>query len=84
MATIEFKTITEEILDFLASAPSAEAILAFKISDSLDQRLHELLNRNSEDGLAAEERLELEEFLRMGQLMRTLKIKTQLKLAGKV
>jgi hypothetical protein len=84
MATLEITTsITEEILDFLASAPSAAEILAFKISDDLDYRLHELLDKNSEGNLTAEEHTELDEFLQMGDFFSSLKIRVALKQAGK-
>jgi len=82
MAVASTDTLFDEITDFLASVPTAEQILAFKPSERLDQRLHDLLDQNSKDGLTAEERAELDEFLRMNHLLKMLKIKVRLKLAG--
>ena len=39
-------TLFDEITDFLASAPTKEQIIIFKPSQFLDNRLHELLDKN--------------------------------------
>jgi hypothetical protein len=80
MAVATPSNLFEEITDFLASAPSFEQMLAFKPSEKLDQRLHELLDRNSQGYLSAEERTELDEFLRMSHLLKMIKIKVRFKL----
>jgi hypothetical protein len=82
MADIELSTLFDEILDFLASTPTPEQIIAFKPSPELDQRLHDLLDRNTNNTLVAEERAELDEFMRMNHLLKMLKIKARQKLAG--
>ncbi|MBC6934410.1 MAG: hypothetical protein DWB42_01060 [Chloroflexi bacterium] len=71
----------DEILDFLASGHTPQEIIAFKPSEALDQRLHDLLDRNASDRLTAEERAELDEFLRVNQFMNILKIRARQKLA---
>lgn len=71
----------DEILDFLSSGPKPEEIVAFRPSEALDQRLHELLDLNSRDRLTAEGRAELDEFLRVNQFMNLLKIRARKKLA---
>jgi hypothetical protein len=83
MAVAPTNLLFDEILDFLASTPTPEQIIAFKPSEALDQRLHFLLDQNSHDRITAEERSELDEFLRMDHFMTMLKIRTRLKLAGK-
>ena len=45
--------LLEEITEFLASIPTAEEILAFKPSETLARRLHELLD-HSEDAILAD------------------------------
>lgn len=75
------RDLLEEITSFLAAAPSAEEIIAFQPSKMLDQRLHYLLDQNSQDQLSAEERDELNEFLLMSHFLKMLKLKTRLKLA---
>ena len=82
MVATQPETLFAEIIDFLASTPTPEAILAFKPSERLEQRLGELLEQNRQETLAAEERGELDEFLRMNHFMNMLKIRTRQKLAG--
>jgi hypothetical protein len=74
-------TLLNEILDFLASTPTPEQIIAFKTSETLNERLHYLLDQNSEDRITPEERAELDEFLRMGHFMTMLKIRARQRLA---
>jgi hypothetical protein len=77
------KNLFAEITDFLATAPSAEEIIAFKPSEVLTERLHELLNKNSSGEISPEELEELEEFSRLNHFMRMLIGKTRLKLRDK-
>ena len=76
------ETLLDEITDFLASIPTAEEIVAFKPSESLNDRLHELLERAGEGELTDAEQKELDEFLRASHLLKMLKGKVRLKLAG--
>jgi hypothetical protein len=80
MAVAQPDTLFAEIIDFLASTPTPEQIVAFKPSSHLEQRLSYLLEQNGEDALAAEERRELDEFLRMNHFMNMLKIRARQKL----
>lgn len=68
----------DDILDFLASSPSAEQIVAYHPPDHLDARLATLLELNRDNKLTAEQRNELDEFLRMNRLMRRLKARAKL------
>ncbi len=72
----------DEILTFIASSPSVDQIIAFEPSDTLTQRLHDLLDQNSDGNLTAEQREELDEFQRMNHFLKMLKIKARLRLAG--
>lgn len=49
----------------------------------LERRALELLQRNRENRLTAEEHVEMQEFMRMDHFMTLLKTKVRLKLAGK-
>jgi hypothetical protein len=82
MVATQPETLFAEIIDFLASTPTPEAILAFKPSDRLEQRLSDLLEQNRQETLTAEGREELDEFLRMSHFMNMLKIRARQKLAG--
>jgi hypothetical protein len=72
----------EDIIDFLAAGPSPEEILAYKPPVSMDERLHELLDKNSRGELSAEEQSELQEFLQLNHFLKMLQLRTRLKLSG--
>jgi hypothetical protein len=82
MASAPVSDLLEEITSFLAASPNAEEIIAFKPSESLDQRLHYLLDQNSADQLSREERRELDDFLTMNRFLKMLKLKTRIRLAA--
>ena len=67
----------DEIIAFLASAPSSEAIIAFQPPEQLQARMHDLMQKNRQDTLSAEEEIELDEFLRMNRFMSRLQAKTK-------
>lgn len=81
MSVVQSDTLFSEIIDFLASTPTPDRIIAFKPSDQLEQRLSDLLTKNRADSLSVEEREELDEFLRMNHFMNMLKIRARQKLA---
>lgn len=82
MTIVQPETLFGEIIDFLASTPTPEAIIAFKPSSRLEQRLSDLLEQNRRETLTAEDRQELDEFLRMNHFMNMLKIRARQKLRG--
>jgi len=71
----------EEVLNFLAEAPSPEAILAFQPSESLVERSRYLFEGNRQGTLSSEEAAELSEFLRLNHFINMLKIRTRQKQA---
>jgi hypothetical protein len=81
MAVVQPETLFTEIVDFLASAPTPEDLIAFKPSGHLEQRLSYLLDQNRNGALSAEERQELDEFMRMNHFMNMIKIRARQKLA---
>jgi len=52
--------VYREMLDFLASRPAPEQIIAFQISPAAQERLAELLEKTREEGLTTEEEAELD------------------------
>ena len=66
-----------EITDFLASNPPPEQIAAFKISSAAQERLEDLLDKNREEGLTADETAELDAYLQARDLMILLKANAQ-------
>lgn len=69
--------VYQEVYYFLASAPSHEAIIAFRPSEATRDRLHKLLTANQENRLSAEEQAELDEFEQVEHFVRMLKLHTQ-------
>jgi hypothetical protein len=80
MQHIPTRTVFDEITDFLAAEPSAQEIIAYHLSDELQARLDELLDKNGEDLLSPEGREELFTFLKADQMFSLLKTKMKLKL----
>lgn len=80
MSTVPAETLFDEVTDLLVSQPTPEEIIAYKPSQALDQRLHLLLDKNRQDSLSAEERIELDRFLQINHLLIMLKAKARLKL----
>jgi hypothetical protein len=74
------RTIFAEITDFLATNPTPEEIIAYRLPDDLQARAHELLERNGEGQLSETERQEMFDFVRVDHMMTLLKAKTKLKL----
>jgi hypothetical protein len=83
MAINVHQSIYTELADFLVTLPTLEQLAAYKVSPGIQQYIDELLERNREEGLSVQERLELEKILALAQMMDLAKAKAQLKLAGK-
>jgi hypothetical protein len=77
------KPLKDVVADFLASTPTPEAIIAFRLPDPFQERAHMLLDKNREGSITPDERAELDEFLQIEHLMTLLKAKVRLKLSGK-
>ena len=54
------QSIFAEMADFLVTHPTLEALAAYKVSSGVQQHIDDLLERNREEGLSSQERLELE------------------------
>ncbi len=62
-----------EIVDFIAGGATPESVATFHPSEALQFRVSELLSKNEEDSLAAEERAELNQFLELEHILRIAK-----------
>lgn len=80
MTFVAAEALFDEVLDFLASSPTAEQIVNYHSPVALQQRLSELLQKNRNVRLADAEEEELQEFLRMNRFMSRLKLKARLRL----
>jgi hypothetical protein len=65
--------VYSEVLDFLTSGPTLEQIAEFKVSQPLQDRVEELLDKNRESGLTEQEADEMNTFLRINHIMILLK-----------
>lgn len=71
----------DEVLDFLVSEPSPEAIIAYRAPDALQTHLDELLELNRQRSLTPDEQNDLEELLRFDDFVAALKIRAHRRLA---
>jgi hypothetical protein len=81
MAFVPIDTLSDEVMEFLASAPSAEQLVNYQPPVALQQRLSELLDKNRSLGLSEAEKSELDEFLRLNRFMSRLKLKARKRLS---
>jgi hypothetical protein len=66
-------TLFEELGDFLASAPSQKQLLAFRLSEQVQERYRELLHRSSQGGLTRDEQYEFNQFEMFEMLLQFVK-----------
>jgi hypothetical protein len=59
----------EEIIDFIAAGTTPETVVAFRPSDSVQQRVAELVERSRNASASAEEQSELEDYLQLEHIM---------------
>jgi hypothetical protein len=62
------RTVFGEITEFLATNPTPQEIIAYRLPDDLRIRAEELLERNSEGALTTAERDEMLDFVRVDQM----------------
>jgi hypothetical protein len=75
-------TPTDEVLDFLLSAPTPEAVVALRPSPAAQERLRYLLDGNRNASLNDAERAELDAYLQLEHFVRRLKVRAREKLAS--
>lgn len=59
----------EEVIDFIAAGTTPEAVVAFRPSDSVQQRVGELVKRSKEGAISPEDQSELEDYLQLEHIM---------------
>ncbi len=77
------QSVFSDLADFIASQPTLEDVIAYHVPAALEMRVHELLDKNREEGLTSEEREEMHKFLAISHLMTLAKARARLRLAGK-
>lgn len=71
-------TLSEEIIEFLASGPTPNEIIDFRPSQEVIERVHDLLYKNQGNTLSQDEAEELDEYERLDYLMTLIKSRAQL------
>jgi hypothetical protein len=71
----------DEFVEFIASTPTVEQVSQLHLSAATEKRISALLKVKSEETITAEERIELDEYLRLEWLMRKAKIRAIEKLS---
>lgn len=83
MQNVPARTVSDVVTDFLGSAPSLEEIADYRLPEDLQNRAHELLDKNREGTLSEAERAEMEEFRQIDHLLTLIKVKAKLKLKAR-
>ena len=63
----------EEVIDFIAAGTTPQNVIDFRPSNAAQERLDDLLSREKEGLLSAEEKFELDHYLQLEHLMRLAK-----------
>ena len=66
-----------ELIDFPSTRPTANQVLAHKVSSAVQERLEELLDKNREQGLTAVEEEEMDAYRLVNHVMILLKARTR-------
>jgi hypothetical protein len=66
-----------EVVEFLAGAPSREAIAAFHLSPSAHERIRALLARNAAGTLSAEEERQLDQMVLLDDILSLIRARAQ-------
>ena len=73
MIAVKNYKASEEVADFIAATNPAK-VLAFRPSEETMQRVSDLIEREKNDGISAEEKHELDYYMQLEHLMRMAKI----------
>ncbi len=68
----------EEVVNFIATQTPRGSLMAFHPSDQAKDRVMELVHKEKESGLAADEQSELDHYLQLEHLMRLAKARAKL------
>jgi hypothetical protein len=66
-----------EIIDFIATGTTPEAVVRFRPSPEAQHRVAELIEREKESGLSAEEKAELDHFTELEHILRVAKARAR-------
>ena len=67
----------EEVIDFIAAGTTPQNVIDFRPSNAAQERLEDLLSREKEGLLSAEEKFEFDHYLQLEHLMRLAKARAR-------
>jgi hypothetical protein len=67
----------DEIIDFIAGGTSPDTVAAFQPSDAANERVAELILKQKEQSLTADEAIELADYLQLEHIMRLAKARAR-------
>jgi hypothetical protein len=67
----------EEIIDFIAAGTTPEAVVAFRPSEAVRQRVADLVERSGGGNISAEEKSELDDYLQLEHIMIMVKARAR-------
>jgi hypothetical protein len=73
--------VYDEILDQIALSTGPQDIVSFHPSEAANERVGELIRKEKEASLTADETAELDEYLRLEHIMRMVKARARLHLS---
>lgn len=77
------QSIYSELADFLVSQPTLNDIVAYQVPEGVQNHIDNLLEKNREEGLSADERIEMEKLLAVSHVISLAKAKARLKMIHK-
>lgn len=72
----------EEVVDFIASGTSPDAVATFRPSDAVRKRVSYLIHCEKTEGLTQEETSELDHYMQLEHLMRLAKARARKYVSG--
>jgi hypothetical protein len=71
--SIDIHPAYEEIIDFLAAVITSQSLVQFQVSESVRERVADLIFREKNEGISLDEKLELDHYLIIEHLLRLAK-----------
>lgn len=67
----------EEVIEFIAAGTRPSSLIAFQPSDTVKERVADLIQREKTTGLSPDEKSELEHYMQLEHLMRLAKARAR-------
>ena len=71
--SININSAYEEIINFLAAGTTSQGLIEFQVSETVKERVADLIFREKNSGLSPEEKSELDHYLILEHLLRLAK-----------